>query len=268
MKYENVIFDMDDTLLDCSPFYLKCKQDFIADASRRTGIDVDVVGKILDGIDVACTNLPHGFGKERFPRSFAATSAVLDIILGNKVNADAADQSYLLGDSVFHAEYPLYPGVYERLDLLKNVLGFNLFLCTKGDYDVQNRKIIKNGLDKIFETDHIYIVPKKTGAELTRILQDHSLNPETTLMIGDSIRDDVGSALDAGITSVWVQNYGKRSWAYEDKNHEPHHVIPIVTDILLISLLLNDIDRHRKSVEALNTETPVFRDSIDAEVAG
>jgi putative hydrolase of the HAD superfamily len=221
---------MDDTLSECSPFYAQCKENFVKFSTERTGIQKDVISKILDGIDVACTNLPTGFGKERFPRSFAAASAALDIIQGNPVNELAAEQSYMIGEEVFSADYPLYKGVVKMLTRYK-AGGHQLFLCTKGDYTIQHSKIVLNGLDKIFDPGCIYIVPKKNGLAIERILLDHQLDPTDTVMIGDSIRDDIGAAHEAGILGIWVENQNKRVWAYEDKNHTPDHIIPMVTDL-------------------------------------
>lgn len=138
----NLIFDMDDTLCECSPYYAKCKKAFIVQAHERTNIPSDVIKQILSGIDVACTSLPSGFGKERYPRSFAAASSVLDIIRGLPVDSQAAEQSYLLGDSVFNEPYPLFDGVLDTLQRLKQS-GYRLFLYTKGDYEMQWKKITK-----------------------------------------------------------------------------------------------------------------------------
>jgi len=243
--FSNLIFDMDDTLSECSSFYAKCKYEFAEFSHKRTGIAEDIIIKILNGIDVACTALPEGFGKERFPRSFAATSAALDLIQGKEVDDQAAEQAYMIGEQVFTEYYPLYDGVYKMLKRYK-AGGYNLFLCTKGDYIVQWGKIEMNELDGIFDRSNIYIVAKKNGLAIERIMLDHQLDPTETVIIGDSIRDDIGAGHEAGIKTIWVNNESKVSWAYEDKNHKPDYVIKKVTD--LPSLIFQNQSRLFKMV--------------------
>jgi len=142
----------------------------------------------------------------------------------------AAEQSYLIGEEVFSAEYPLYEGVREMLMQYKDG-GHQLILFTKGDSIVQWNKIDKNRLQDIFDRDHIYIVGKKDGFTLERILIDQQLDPTDTAIIGDSIRDDIGAGKEVGIKTIWVNNQQKRPWAYEDKNHIPDYTINKVIDL-------------------------------------
>lgn len=218
--YKNLIFDLDDTILKCGIYYSQCKQRFIQFSHLRTGIKKELIEKILDDLDLTCTSLPNGFGKERFPRSFAAASSALDVIIGHPVDVLAAEQSYMIGNTVFAAEYEPYDNAIETLESYKNA-GFNLFLCTKGDIDVQMNKIKSHGLQKLFDSDKIYIIQKKTPLVLTEIMFNHNLVETETVMIGDSIRDDVGSAIGAGIDSVWISNTSKPKWSYENSDHVP-----------------------------------------------
>lgn len=220
---------MDDTILYCGVYYNNCKDKFVNYSHKRTGLPTEFISKLLNDIDVACTVLPDGFSKYRFPRSFAATSTVLDVISGNKIDEDAAEYSYFIGESVFHAEYEPFDNAIETLKLYKDA-GLNLFMCTKGDYEIQNRKLDKHKLYSIFRGDRIYIVPKKTPSVIRNILVDNDLNAHETIMIGDSIRDDVGSACEAGIDAVHVTCVDN-SWAYENTNHSPTYTIKTISEL-------------------------------------
>ena len=233
MTYKNLIFDLDDTLLICSKYYLECKAEFIKYAHKRTGIKEQVITNIVDNIDLACMGLDDGFGKERYPRSFAATSAVLDIIRGVTVDERASEVSYVIGDSVFTKDYPLFPKSIKTLEWCQEK-GYNIFLYSKGDYNVQMRKIHINGLDKHFEMSHIYIVNKKGGPQLEQILTDHFLIKSETVVIGDSLRDDIGSAHAAGIDSIHVWEEGRKRWQYETVDFEPTHSITNIDCLPLI----------------------------------
>jgi len=48
--------------------------------------------------------------------------------------------------------------------------------------------------------------------------------------VGDSIKDDVGSALKAKITSILVTDH-QIDWGYEDQENTPHHQIPSLVEL-------------------------------------
>jgi FMN phosphatase YigB (HAD superfamily) len=231
MTYKNLIFDMDNTLSDCSRFYIEQALEFAERQSARTGLDVEFIRKVQSKIDVEFTPLPGGFLRSRFPRSFAATSAAIDIMLGNEVDEMWMDISYIIGDKVFDALYPLYSGVMETLELYK-FAGFNLFVLSKGDLEVQMRKIEMNSLEKIFDRNHIYIVGHKNPEDVERVIEDHHLTKSETIFIGDSVRDDIGSALGAGIDCILVTHQSlSGQWEYENKAHTPTFSIHEVNDL-------------------------------------
>jgi putative hydrolase of the HAD superfamily len=216
---KNIIFDFDDTLADCGIFYREQQNKFAAYQASRTGLPVELISKLRESIDVHFTQTPDGFNRVRFPRSFASTSMTIDVMLGNKVDEVAAYQSFELGDEVFNAMYPLCPGIPEMLDSFRDA-GHQLFLLTKGDFEVQTRKIVLNGLDRWFQKDRMYIVPQKTPQSLQRVLDDHGLNTTDTIVVGDSLRDDIANAHAVGCESVWVSGRHNAAWAYENTQVE------------------------------------------------
>jgi HAD superfamily hydrolase (TIGR01549 family) len=147
--------------------------------------------------------LPDGFTRERFPRSFASTSATLDIMSNKPIDAEAMENAKKEANKVFDAEYLLFPDSRKVLFQLQT-LGKRLFLLTKGDIEVQSSKIEKNGLNKFFPTPNIYIVNKKTATSIETIVGQHELNKAKTIMVGDSEHDDIKSASEAGIFSYHI----------------------------------------------------------------
>lgn len=220
---------MDNTLCNCSIHYKERQNQLAEYQAIRTKHDKEFCLGLLKRIDVSFTETPEGFSRDRFPRAFAATSAVLDIMMGNDVDDAAAKHSWLIGDAVFTDPYPLFDGVPNMLQSYKDA-GFNLFLLTKGDYTVQMNKIINNKLIDFFPKDHIYIVPKKSWRELIRIIDDHNLGQDDTVMIGDSIKDDIGSAKFIKILSVLVAD-STGTWDYENEKHDPNHYIKSVIEL-------------------------------------
>jgi len=228
LNVENVIFDMDDTILVCGKYYIKCRKDFAEFNAKRTGLPERFCESILHHIDLECTTLANGWGKDRFPRSFAAASVTLDILSGKSVDETAAEQSFLLGESVFHAPYELIAGAIETLTWLSDH-HIKLFLYTKGDYNVQQEKIIKHNLTRFFPTSHQYIVPHKSGHELNNIIVDHELNIDETILVGDSMRDDVMSAKAVNMRSVLVMS--GHPWGYDQQHVSPTLQINSIADL-------------------------------------
>jgi putative hydrolase of the HAD superfamily len=227
--YKSIIFDLDDTLIHCGRYYLECKARFTEFQHSRTGLSVDIISKLLADLDVTCTGLPDGFSKERFPRSFAAVSTILDIIRGEQIDSQSAEESYLIGASVFDAPYEPISGAFETLTTLG--VDLKLFLNTKGDFTIQQRKIDKHNLHRFFPPGHVYIVPKKDKWGIFKILQDHNLNANETLVVGDSIRDDIGSAVEMGVDSVLVTK-DHDAWAYENCDHMPTFKLGSVSELI------------------------------------
>lgn len=206
----NVIFDLDDTLCTCGPYYNEKKEQFAVIASQRTGIEESVCRGVLEGIDSACTKALHGFNRQRFPKSFAGASAALDIMAGRKIDEKEVEMAYLLGESVFYEPYPLFEGVDNTLTNLSQK--YVLFLCTLGDIDIQMSKIEKNNLYRFFDKDRIYIVSKKDSSAYEKIVNDHQLDKRTTVVVGDSIQRDIMAAQEAGLGAIWVSEGQNEIW--------------------------------------------------------
>jgi putative hydrolase of the HAD superfamily len=235
MLTKHLIFDLDNTLVDCSVYYKSAQREFAERCANRLDINVEFAERVLASIDLLCTELDHGFSRMRFPRSFAAASVALDIITGNKVDERASEEAYLLGDEVFSAPYPMYEGAKDVLTRLVE-LDHQLYLLTKGDSAVQMEKVYKNNLLNWFKLERIYVVPKKTEHSIYRILNDHGIEPEDATMIGDSLRDDIGSAVKAGINSIWVRGSANFDWAYENENHPPTYIVDSVMELTLANI--------------------------------
>lgn len=81
-------------------------------------------------------------------------------------------------------------------ETVKALSGFRRILITKGDLLDQESKIARSGLADLF--DAVAIVTEKDEATYGRILAGMGAAPETTLMVGDSVRSDVLPMLALG----------------------------------------------------------------------
>lgn len=214
-----LIFDLDNTLVRCSEYYADAKNGFAMLMCENTGISQDIALGILEALDAQSIKI-DGFGRSRFPKSFQAASVAIDVLMGKQPSKARAKKAWSLGNSVFTAPYTLYDDALPALEEIK-LMGFEMFLCTKGDPQVQARKIRVNKLNKIFPESHIYIDTVKNSAHFLRIIKEHKLFPPDTICVGDSLKDDVGSAHKAGLRSIHVAGQQVEKWAYEDETHTP-----------------------------------------------
>lgn len=226
----SLIFDLDNTLVECAEYYASAKRDFATLMCQKTGIPQDIAQGILEAIDAQSIKI-DGFGRSRFPKSFQAASVAVDVLTGHPINSTRAKKAWSIGDSVFTAPYTLYPGALEALVKAK-AMGFDLFLCTKGDSQVQLRKITKNKLNTVFPKGHIYIDVIKNHTHFTKIVQTHALDPLKTIVVGDSIKDDIGSANKAGLMSIFVSGQAVGGWTYENESYTPTHKINTINELV------------------------------------
>ncbi len=97
----------------------------------------------------------------------------------------------------------------KNIELLKNLKSkYKLGILTNGKILEQKRKINSLNLNTIFEEDEIFI-SEKIGYEkpdkkaFKYVLDKLNVEPENTIYVGDSIRNDVKGALNTGIKAVW-----------------------------------------------------------------
>ena len=232
----NFILDLDNTLCQCSRYYIDAKAEFSELMSKKTGIDPTTAKRILEGIDSASIRI-YGVGRKRFPLSFFAASAAIDIIMGRSIGRKQAEKAAKIAKKVFTAEYPLYKGVWETLVRLKNER-YNLFLCTMGDYNVQFRKLKKNNLFEIFPRSHVYIGTEKTAESFQAIIDEHHLNVQRTVVVGDSIGVDICPAKEVGAISVHINNDDQVT-VHDEKPCTPDYKIAYFSELPTILEKLN-----------------------------
>ena len=213
-----IIFDGDDTLWECGQYYREAEEKFFDAVTKRTGLPYEFCKRMFQLIDGQMATLPDGFAKDRFPTVFEATSMALDVMSPNPtyILTDAQD-AYNIGNSIYNEDYPLYPCVKVMLFLMK-CTNTKLILNTKGDYEVQDRKVKINRIRNLF--DDVVITLKKDKSHLQAILEKYDLRPEEVLCVGDSVVDDILVPQSLGCKTVWISDVGpidfEPSWVYEE----------------------------------------------------
>jgi putative hydrolase of the HAD superfamily len=202
-----VIFDGDDTLWSTEQLYddarararkivAECGMDAARWEECERRLDVQNVKKL-------------GYGVDRFPTSCVQAYEQICESTGCAMNANTADRIRRAAQSAFDRDPPLVPGVRETLMSLRQ-RGARLALLTKGDRELQSRKIQSSGLADLF--DIIQIVPEKSPEIIRDVVAALGLDVTSAWMVGNSIRSDVRPAVEAGLRAIWINAH---VWEYE-----------------------------------------------------
>lgn len=235
-----VSFDLDDTIIGTTGLFEQAQEEFAnwmfktINGKVKTSIDekkiCQIIKELQHTIDRKYTS-ELGPSNANFPRSFYDSSLIINGFFAGMtwfrdneetLNLDKTrkdrdydlpqeevDQACKRGKSVF-----LSKEGYERegmIDGAKEVLDFlaeqpvKLLLITLGEKVLQQKKIAGNNLSRWFNESDIYIVGEKNEDSYSEILSNYAdLENKADLVyhIGDSMKSDVVSALEAGINAV------------------------------------------------------------------
>lgn len=205
-----VIFDGDDTLWLTEPLYDEART-LARDVVTSAGLDGaawEAAQRTRDTENVA----RFGHSAERFPTSCIEA---LSMVGGEELPDydDVRAQVWDAASSVFVSSAPLRAGAVELLEQLAR-RGLRLGLLTKGDQQVQQRRIEGSGLSHFF--DLVRIVERKTPAAFASMARDLGLHPGEVISIGNSVESDIRPSHRADIYAVWLPAY---VWEYE--RHDP-----------------------------------------------
>ena len=101
----------------------------------------------------------------------------------------------------------LLPGAKEFVQRVSQYMPIDI--VTNGITTVQNGRLrgsaIKNGISNLWISEEAgHAKPHPKMIELA--IEKHGTAPEKVVMLGDSLRADVGAAKAAGIDSIWITN--------------------------------------------------------------
>ena len=160
-------------------------------------------------------------------------------------DADEASRAALLYDyrlcydATGWAENSVYPGVPAMLESLQ-VSGWQLFLCTSKREDFTLRILEKFALSPYFlavYADTAGSLHHSKTALLGRLLEEQSLDPATTCMVGDR-NFDIEAARANGVISIAV-TYGYGT-SEELESARPDHTCGAVADLLPMFAALDE----------------------------
>jgi putative hydrolase of the HAD superfamily len=219
---EVIALDGDDTLWHSEHLFVDTQDRFRA--LVRPYVDLDDEGLDERLLEVERRNLPlFGYGVKAFTLSLLETA--IEVTEGRIPGSDL--QAVLdLGKVLIDHPVELLEGVRDAVDALSD--SYRVMVITKGDLLHQETKVARSGLADLFW--RVEIVSEKDEATYRRILDRHSVEPSSFVMVGNSVRSDVLPVLSLGGRAVHVPY--SVTWVLEQAEPDPDlHDFPVLTSL-------------------------------------
>ncbi|MEP9410454.1 MAG: HAD hydrolase-like protein [Candidatus Brocadia sp.] len=226
-KIKAIIFDLDDTLYDCSGTLVLQERRQIARTIARITHCPEEEAYLLQ----LETEEEYGIKANIYKKivSFYNLSDTYIKKLSDEfINVDISNIT-------------LFPDVTDTLVQLK-ARGNNLILVTSGEKQIQKKKIKVLGLhDNYF--DEILVPDRKNGqtkkACFQEIMQRHTLKPEEILCVGDKIDDELTAGKSLGMITVLFR-HGRHFNRYlkdKAKYMKPDYSIKHIKNLLRLKIM-------------------------------
>lgn len=225
-RIKTIAFDADDTLWVNEPHFQDVEARFceiMEDYLSQHHVSQELFKTEMSNLAL------YGFGVKSFMLSMIETSIrISDGTIGLKV----IERILALGKELLDKPIELLEGVTEVLNKLCG--NYKLVVATKGDLLDQERKLEKSKLGRFFH--HVEIMSDKKESDYLKLIKRLDIEPESFLMIGNSIKSDIIPVLNIGGTAIHVPFH--TTWAHEHVEHEIKHehfvAIDKITELLPI----------------------------------
>ena len=224
-----IIFDLDDTLYDCSGTLvlrgrrqvagkiarlIKCSEEeaysLQLEMEEKYGVKANIYEKI-----VSHYHLPGTYAQE---------------LLEEFVHIDISDIT-------------VFPDVIDTMIQLKG-RGYWVVLVTSGDKEIQRKKIDVLELNNRYFDDRVITGRNNDQSKkacFQEIMKRYDLQPEEVICVGDKIDDELAASKSLGMVTVMFE-HGRHYNAYlkvQDKYIKPDYFIKHIKDILELRILNN-----------------------------
>jgi putative hydrolase of the HAD superfamily len=201
---QTLLIDADDTLWENNVYFERAIAAFISYLDHQTYSPAEV--RLALNAQERETILAHGYGLTSFTRSLVA---VYEKLSPGPVSEHNLKKVRSFSRTISEQEIELLPNVAETLaDLATR---HRPILMTKGDQAEQASKLARSGLAQHFSA--VEIVAEKDPATYAAVIARHELTPDSSWMIGNSIKSDINPALAAGLHAVFL--FHKDTWVLE-----------------------------------------------------
>ena len=153
----------------------------------------------------------YGYGAKAFTLSVIETATEL---AGDRLTVDDVRAILEVGKRLLAHPVELLEGAEEAIRAV--AARHPVVLITKGDLFHQESKVAGSGLGDHFSG--VEIVSEKDPAQYRRVLARYGVDPEAFVMVGNSLRSDVGPTLELGGWGVHVPH--EPTWELEAHHDE------------------------------------------------
>jgi putative hydrolase of the HAD superfamily len=199
-----LIFDADDTLWENNIYFERAFEDFV-DFLDHSTLTAPQVREILNEIESVNSTI-HGYGSKNFGRNL---QQAYQHLAEREIREEDLARVMSLAERILEQPIELIEDVEETLAYLAD--RHHLTLFTKGHAEEQRMKVDRSGLGRYFR--HTAIVKEKDAPAYVRLIEERSLDPARTWMIGNSPKSDINPALEAGLNAVLVPH--PHTWVLE-----------------------------------------------------
>jgi putative hydrolase of the HAD superfamily len=196
-------FDADDTLWHNERYFVDVTDRFVAMCRRY--VDIPDLETHLSTTERANLAL-FGYGAKGFALSLIETAIS---VTGGRIAAGDVHECIEWGKWILAHPVELLDGVADVLGELS--VHHRLVLITKGDLLHQEAKVAGSGLGAMFTA--VEVVNEKDPATYRRVLDEHNIDTEQFVMVGNSVRSDVLPVLDLGSGAVHIPY--EVTWGHE-----------------------------------------------------
>lgn len=220
-----LIFDLDDTLIYTHLVYLQVTAEII-DRLQELGVDDENLYYTLDSYDQETVEEDGCFKQDAFPRAVQKTYEFYCQKLNLEYSEEIAAELNEIAFEINNIKYEPIEGAKTLLDTLADNPQYTMVLLTRGDEDIQNKKIKDNGFQNYF--DEMIIMPLKDIKVFRDIIAKYGFSVKNTWIIGNSVRSEILPAQEIGANCILVK--ATESWGYESS--ETAVDCPTVTKLL------------------------------------
>lgn len=232
MSIETILFDLDNTLARCMVYFSFARKNINRILSTATGFSIQEIEDLFTEYETMRVKRKDGFSKDAFLDSVNGVRVRLYEKL-KEIDSERATEFYesdisfkliKFTSEVYEAPYTIYEEVAEVLNILK-MKGYSLYVVTKGDFYGQSKKAAN--LPEVF--DGLFVLPRKNKYTWNGVLETTQVDRSTTLVVGDSVHDDINPALEVGLKAVRI-NRENTEWAGDPKT-DPLAEVPEIKDL-------------------------------------
>ncbi len=208
-QFEVVLIDADDTLWENYFYFEKARETFL-NFMEKHRFNKEEVNYYLNHFDTKRLE-EIGFGSNGFKKAMEFTLNHFYKQTNKEITKTEKELLEKIKNFIYNQPSIPYPGVKETLEYLKR--RYKLILLTKGEEEEQLKKVKRSGLSQYFNAS--IVLNDKTEKHYRDLIVNLKLNPEKTVMIGNSPKSDINPAVKAGMYGILIKR--EKQWIYEEE---------------------------------------------------